>query len=95
MPGLVRCQRRRLENILGRAPREVRRELKQAILEPFHAADYEAGIKIGREVLARYRDRFPGGHAMYGGKPGGCARAAEVAPSPSQETSDLGLNATF
>ena len=54
-----RCQRHRLENILGKAPREVRQELKPAILESFHAADYEAGMEIGREVIARYRDRFP------------------------------------
>jgi len=54
-----RCQRHRLENILGKAPREVRQELKDAILESFHAKDYKAGLKIGREVIARYRDRFP------------------------------------
>jgi transposase-like protein len=54
-----RCQRHRLENILGKAPREVRRKLKQAILGSFHADDYETGIKIGRQVIASYRDRFP------------------------------------
>ena len=54
-----RCQRHRLENILGKAPREVREELKEAILESFHAKDYESGLEIGREVIARYRDRFP------------------------------------
>jgi transposase-like protein len=54
-----RCQRHRLENILGKVPREVRRELKAAILESFHAKDFKAGLKIGREVIAGYRDRFP------------------------------------
>jgi putative transposase len=55
-----RCQRHRLENILGKAPREVRKELKGAILGSFHAKDYKTGLKIGQEIIARYRDRFPG-----------------------------------
>ena len=44
---------------MGKAPREVRRELKPAILASFHADDYETGREIGRQVIARYRDRFP------------------------------------
>ena len=54
-----RCQKHRLENILGKAPKEVRDELKAAILESFHANSYEQGLKKGREVIARYRQRFP------------------------------------
>ena len=54
-----RCQKHRLENILGKAPKEVRKELKAAILESFHADNYEEGLKKGREVVARYRQRFP------------------------------------
>ena len=54
-----RCQKHRLENILGKAPTEVRDELKAAILESFHANSYEQGLKKGREVIARYRQRFP------------------------------------
>ena len=45
------------ENI--KAPKEVRDELKAAILESFHANSYEQGLKKGREVIARYRQRFP------------------------------------
>jgi serine/threonine protein kinase len=47
------------ENILGKAPKEVRAELKAAILESFHAQSYEQGLKKGQEVVARYRQRFP------------------------------------
>ncbi len=47
-----RCQKHRLENILGKAPKEVRDELKAAILESFHANSYEQGLKKGREVIA-------------------------------------------
>ena len=54
-----RCQKHRLENILCKAPKEVRDELKAAILESFHANSYEQGLKKGREVIARYRQRFP------------------------------------
>ena len=54
-----RCQKHRLENILCKAPKEVRDELKEAILESFHANSYEQGLKKGREVIARYRQRFP------------------------------------
>ena len=54
-----RCQRHRLENILGKVPREVRGDLKSAILESFHAETYEEGLRRGMEVIVRYRDRFP------------------------------------
>lgn len=56
-----RCQKHRLENILGKVPKEVRAELKAAILESFHADDYETGLKRGRKVIATYKDRFPAG----------------------------------
>ncbi len=49
-----RCQKHRLENILGKAPKEVRAELKAAILESFHAESYEQGLRKGREVIAGY-----------------------------------------
>ncbi len=54
-----RCQKHRLENILGKAPKEIHDELKAEILESFHAKSYEQGLKKGREVITRYRQRFP------------------------------------
>jgi putative transposase len=54
-----RCQRHRLENILGKAPKEVGEELKAAVLESFHADNYEDGLEKGREVIKRYSHRFP------------------------------------
>ena len=56
-----RCQKHRLENILGKAPKEIHDELKAEILESFHAKSYEQGLKKGREVITRYRQRFPRG----------------------------------
>ena len=52
-----RCQKHRLENILGKAPKEIHDELKAEILESFHAKSYEQGLKKGREVITRYRQR--------------------------------------
>jgi len=54
-----RCQKHRLDNILGKAPKEIHAKLKAAILESFHADSYEEGLRRGREVIAQYRDRFP------------------------------------
>jgi transposase-like protein len=54
-----RCQRHRLENILGKVPKEVRSELKAAVLESFQAESYDEGLRRGQEVIATYRDRFP------------------------------------
>ena len=54
-----RCQKHRLENILGKAPKEVREELKAAVLESFHAKSYKLGLQKGREVIERYSQRFP------------------------------------
>jgi putative transposase len=54
-----RCQRHRMENILGKAPKEVHEELKAAILESFPANNYEEGLEKGREVIKRYSHRFP------------------------------------
>ena len=44
------CQKHRLENILGKAPKEVRDELKVRPSEWFHANSYEQGLKKGREI---------------------------------------------
>jgi putative transposase len=54
-----RCQKHRMENILGKAPKEVADELGREIWKSFHASSYEEGLRIGREVIARYRTRFP------------------------------------
>lgn len=54
-----RCQKHKMNNILGKAPKEVAEELKAQIHQAFHADSYEDGLRIGREVIARFRDRFP------------------------------------
>ena len=54
-----RCQRHRLQNILGKAPKEAHKLLKAAILETFHADTYDDGLHLGREVIERFRDQYP------------------------------------
>ena len=54
-----RCQKHRLDNILGKAPKAIHKELKAAIRESFHAKTYKEGLGRGREVIAQYRSRFP------------------------------------
>ena len=54
-----RCQRHRLQNILGKAPKEAHKLLKAAILEAFHADTYDDGLRLGREVIERFRDQYP------------------------------------
>jgi transposase-like protein len=54
-----RCQKHRLENILGKVPAVMREEVKVAILKSFHADTYDEGLKIGRAVVAQYKTRFP------------------------------------
>ena len=54
-----RCQKHRLQNILGKAPKEAHKQLKAAILDAFHADTYDDGLRLGRQVIERFRDRFP------------------------------------
>ena len=53
------CQLHRMQNILPKPPREAAELLKQEIHNAFHASSYEEGLRIRREVIERYRDRFP------------------------------------
>ena len=51
-----RCQKHRLENILGKAPKEIHDELKAEILESFHAKSYEQGLKKQQDVSLEQSD---------------------------------------
>ena len=84
-----RCQKHRLENILGKAPKEIHDELKAETLESFHAKSYEQGLKKGREVITRYRQRFPS--AMNGMEETleACLQVLRLPEGASQEASHL------
>jgi transposase-like protein len=54
-----RCQKHRMNNILGKAPQEARQMLRDEIVKAFHADSHEEGLRIAHEVIERFRDRFP------------------------------------
>ena len=54
-----RCQRHKMNNILGKAPKEASDLLKKEIHRSFHAETYEEGLRIGNDVIKKFRSRFP------------------------------------
>lgn len=54
-----RCQKHKMNNILGKAPKEAAAMLKAEIHKAFGAETYEVGLRIGREVIERFGKRFP------------------------------------
>jgi len=54
-----RCQRHKMNNILGKAPKEAADLLKNEIHQSFHAETYEEGLRIGKEIIKKFRSRFP------------------------------------
>jgi transposase-like protein len=73
-----RCQKHRLENILGKVPAAMRTEVKAAILRSFHADTYEEGLRIGREVIARYKQRFPSAMKCLGDELEACLQVLKL-----------------
>ena len=54
-----RCQRHKMNNILGKAPKEAADLLRKEIHQSFHAETYEEGFRIGKEIIKKFRSRFP------------------------------------
>lgn len=53
------CQVHKIRNILAKLPRYIQKEMKKLIDRVFNAKDYDEGIKLGRELVAKFKDRFP------------------------------------
>ena len=54
-----RCQKHKMQNILGKVPKQAGPMLRKEICKAFHANSYEEGLRIGRQVIERFKDRFP------------------------------------
>ena len=54
-----RCQRHKMNNILGKAPKEASDLLRKEIHRSFQAETYEEGLRVGKEVIRKFCDRFP------------------------------------
>lgn len=48
-----------MQNILGKAPKEAQKQLREAILEAFHADSYKDGLRLGKAVIERLRGQYP------------------------------------
>jgi transposase-like protein len=76
-----RCQKHRMDNVLGKAPAAMRAELKAAILESFQAETYAEGLRIDREVIARYGRRLPTAMKCLGEELEACLQVLKL-PKP-------------
>lgn len=54
-----KCQAHKLRNILAKLPHGVQGEIKREIHRVFQAKDYDEGLRRGRKLVERYRDRYP------------------------------------
>lgn len=54
-----RCQVHKMRNILAKLPRLAQKELKPLIQQVFLAPDYATGLRRGRGLIARFRERYP------------------------------------
>lgn len=54
-----RCQVHKMRNILSKLPRDMQGKMKRIIHEAFYAQTYEKGLKIAKDIIARFEDEFP------------------------------------
>ena len=54
-----RCQAHKMRNILAKLPRAMQGRVKKLVRQVFLAPSYEDGIKRGRALIARFKDRYP------------------------------------
>ena len=53
------CQVHKMRNILCKIPRAMQKEMKKLIDRVFNAKDYDEGMRLGKELIAKFKDRFP------------------------------------
>ena len=54
-----RCQVHKMRNLLAKLPRLVRQQMKPLFQRVFCAESYSQGIKLGRELIAKFRNVYP------------------------------------
>ena len=52
------CLAHKMRNILCKLPKKIGKEIKPLIKQVFYASSYEEGIKLGNELIARFKDRY-------------------------------------
>jgi transposase-like protein len=54
-----RCQVHKMRNILSKLPRDIHAKMKRLIHSAFYAKDYPEGLRIARDIIARFENEFP------------------------------------
>ena len=54
-----RCQVHKMRNILSKLPKDIQAKMKRLIHSAFYAKDYPEGLRIARDIIARFEDEFP------------------------------------
>lgn len=54
-----RCQVHKMRNILSKLPKDMQGKMKRLIHSAFYAKDYPEGIRIARDIVAKFEDEFP------------------------------------
>jgi transposase-like protein len=54
-----RCQVHKMRNILAKLPRLMRAKMKGLVQQVFLAPTYAAAVKRGRDLIAKFKDRYP------------------------------------
>jgi transposase-like protein len=52
------CLAHKMRNILCKLPKKIEKEMKPLIKQVYYASSYEEGLKLGRELTARFQDRY-------------------------------------
>jgi transposase-like protein len=53
------CLAHKMRNILCKLPKKIEKEMKPLIKQVFYAQSYQEGLRLGHELIARFRDRYP------------------------------------
>lgn len=53
------CLAHKMRNILCKLPRKVQKEIKALLHQVYRAPSYQEGLRVGRELIARFRGLYP------------------------------------
>lgn len=54
-----RCQVHKLRNILSKLPKSIHAKMKKLIHKAFYARNYQEGLRIAKDIIARFSNQFP------------------------------------
>jgi transposase-like protein len=52
------CLAHKMRNILCKLPRKAHKEIKPLVYQVFHASSYDEGLRLGRELVARFKGLY-------------------------------------